>query len=203
MLRDLQVNEMAKLKESYFLEEPILNENNYETKKTTEICDCYPLEYAAKLSGQFTIISVEMDKVRIGRLENGKMIFAENEEICQEKFLIGLRVFNENQEYLFSKRGRNWIVRTIIDKKTEIMEDDGQVVFACVDSAAVLFGKCETTDENGFSKLFEDGRKIRLDVPGTGHKKYQLITRSYIEYSDTTGQAGFGFSRFVAIKGVL
>lgn len=193
---------MTKINTGYFAGKPVLTERYYTVDKNSCQIDCSPLEYAGRLNGNFVVIATEVDKLRIGRLENGSFEFAVGGSLCNDKYLIELRIFNQDQEYLFSKRGSVWNMRTVCDKLAATQEDDGEKIFACIDSASLVFGTSLETTNDGFSRLFESGRKIELYVPDDKHKKYQLVTRSYIVYSKINGQARFGFSRYVAVEGV-
>ena len=193
---------MQELKDNYFLENSLLKENFVKVNKSKETLVGGPLEYVKKYNEAFTAIASCMNKLVICKFENGNFIYASSNDTITEKFLLELRMFNEEKELRFYKHGNKWELVIIEDEKTDANNDDGITVFSSVDSSSVIFGDKKEIIADEFTKLYEEGRKIYLTVPGIGFSKYQLRTRSYITYSEITGQAGFGFYRFVAIEGV-
>ena len=111
-----------------------------------------------------------------------------------------IRVFNEAQEICVQRRGNGFWVRSITDYPNK---NDGEDV-ASVDSSSRLFGSVVNTDqEKRFAELYEPGRKIRLLIPVEDAEKgdtYMIKTRSYITKDNATGQAGYGYYRYVAIQ---
>lgn len=70
-----------------------------------------------------------------------------------------------------------------------------------VDSISVIMGKFHKILSNDFIELFDKGRKIKKIIPVDRQSDYYtLITRSYIEYNNSTGQAGYGYYRYVDIE---
>lgn len=153
-----------------------------------------------KLLGKFPIdgqvIAHCMNELKFGTYNGGKFIFAD-ESALDEKYLLQLRIFNANQELLLQRDGGVFQARYI----TDTPDDSGSQEY--VDSSSPLFGDRDTAAKlpQGFVRLLESGRKIFMVIPADKMaKNYLLTTRSYITYDEKTGQAGYGFWRFVGIE---
>lgn len=72
-----------------------------------------------------------------------------------------------------------------------------------IDDASILFGERinDSKIKDGFAHLVESGRKISLIIPTNEQAKtYALVTRSYIDFDEKTGQAGIGYYRYLDIR---
>lgn len=142
----------------------------------------------------YTAIIFLVNEIRIGRFEVGTFTFQDDFTI-DERFIVEVRLFNENQEIYARKIGNKYYVRVLTDGK------DGDLV-EVVDTKSNLFGDRDTNADlpEGYVRLIEDGRKIKMIVPVNElGKHYALRTRSYISFDGETGQAGFGYSRYLGI----
>ncbi len=145
-------------------------------------------------SGKYFVVAHYVHQVRLGRFDDGELSFADG-EIPEEKYLQEIRLFNAEREILIRKACVGYLVRVLDDSTTT-----GKEVSA-VDTKGNFFGDriaAESTAE--YACLYEEGRKIKLMVPVTAEAEhYALVTRSYIEYDQETGQAGYGRYRFVSV----
>ena len=131
-----------------------------------------------------------------GWYKDGRLIFSKTIEI-NDSDVEEIRAFNAAKEILLQRRGDLYWVRNIEDRAGDEVK--------AVDSTSRLFGKVTGDKEipEGFEKLYEGGRKIQMVIPaddGQIEDIYAITTRSYIKYDGITGQAGFGYSRYVAIR---
>ena len=192
---------------NFFKEENYLDtvEDMYCLKKDyTNIDDIYEfLNQNAK--DNYKVIVYAVNEVKFGyyNLENsGEFSFPYGGEF-EEKYIIELRLFNENEEILLQKNDdmSSYKARIIIDDVDKDVKDIQKII--TVDDASTLFGK-RTIDNriNGdFVKLKESGRKISLTIPSEHRAEYYaLITRSYITFDEKTGQAGISYYRYLDIK---
>lgn len=137
-----------------------------------------------------------MNELKFGYYTGGKFVFADASAL-DVKYLLQLRIFNADQELLLQRDSDIFQARYI----TDTPDDSGSQEY--VDSGSPLFGGRDTAAKlpQGFVRLVESGRKISMIIPAEKTaKNYLLITRSYITYDAKTGQAGYGFWRFVAIE---
>lgn len=136
-----------------------------------------------------------MNTLLIGIFNKGSFQFP-NGESLDEKYILQLRLFNEKEEIKLIKDKFGYLV-------SHIKEGIGDSVEA-VDSLSPFIGKrLKEIMKDGFVTLFESGRKIRLVIPvDIQAEQYGLVTRSYITYNDETGQASYGFHRYVAIQSI-
>ncbi len=143
----------------------------------------------------FQVIARLSFTMLFGWYKNGELIFSTPVEI-DDADVEEIRAFNDSTELLLQRRRDVYWVRRITDKAGDEM--------TTVDSTSCLFGKITGTSvAEGFAELYEPGRKIRLVIPANDAAKedtYTITTRSYIQYDETTGQAGYGFSRYLAIR---
>ena len=112
-----------------------------------------------------------------------------------------IRLFNNDEEILLQKDGGKYNVRIIKDSINRQKDEDEMVRF--VDAASTLFGERTEIkiDTKGFVRLVEKGRKISLTIPTQDMAKYYaLVTRSYITFDTETGQAGYGYYRYLDIR---
>lgn len=143
----------------------------------------------------FQVIARLSFTMLFGWYKNGVLTFSTPIEI-DDADVEEIRVFNDSAELLLQRRRDVYWVRCITDKAGNDI--------ATVDSTSCLFGKItDASVGEGFAELYEPGRKIRLVIPVNDAAKgdtYTITTRSYIQYDETTGQAGYGFSRYLAIR---
>ncbi len=179
---------------SFFEQSPSLKiekantEVKHETGSLNELLSKFPID------GK--VIAHCMNELKFGLYTGGKFVFADDSEL-DEKYLLQLRIFNSNQELLLQRDGDVFQARYI----TDTPDDNGSQEY--VDSHSPLFGDRDTAAKlpQGFVRLVESGRKISMTIPADKTaKNYLLITRSYITYDEKTGQAGYGFWRFVSIE---
>lgn len=144
---------------------------------------------------------------RFGYWRGNNFDFADGKSF-DEKYLLEMRLFNDEEEIYLQKKGTMLLMR-ITDDLTSASDENK---IKTVDSTSILFGKhCDSSLPKGFKKLGEpsressreSSRKISFIIPAEEvAKKYSLTTRSYIVYDKTTGQAGYGWSRWVSINPV-
>lgn len=157
---------------------------------------------AQNAQGSYKVIWRAMNELKFGyynRENSGGFTFYDN-KVPDEKYLINLRLFNEAEEIMIQKNGSQYTARIIKDEEVKSNEIGNARV---VDDASTLFG--ERTDKNLqsgiFVKLTEKGRKISMVIPTSDNAKYYaLVTRSYISSDEKTGQAGYGYYRYLDIR---
>lgn len=151
------------------------------------------MQFLGQLKGSYKVAAFCENEVRLGRFADGCFCFADGSEL-EIDFLQELRLFNGEQELLFKRSGTCFKLRRIEDNKGET-EVEG------IDTFANFFGdKVNASLAPGFVKLWEEGRKIGLVLPvEEDAEHYALQTRTYITYDEQTGQAGFGYYRYVDI----
>ena len=116
-----------------------------------------------------------------------------------------MRLFNQNEEILIKQDNddidnNTYIARIIKDSKEK--KEQKQLV-QVIDDASILFGERinDSKIKDGFAHLVESGRKISLIIPTNEQAKaYALVTRSYIDFDEKTGQAGIGYYRYLDIR---
>lgn len=157
---------------------------------------------AQNAQGSYKVIWRAMNELKFGyynRENSGDFTFYDN-KVPNEKYLINLRLFNENEEIMIQKNGSQYTARIIKDN----MDETGSAKkVRVVDDVSTLFG--ERADRNLqfgiFVKLKETGRKISMIIPTSDNAKYYaLVTRSYITFDEKTGQAGYGYYRYLDIR---
>lgn len=173
---------------------PFLHVRNLSVKYEKKDLTCKNLAEALSLLSpdRYYVATWLVNEFKLGYYELGQFIFADA-SLVDEKFLLELRIFNEQQELHVVRKGTGLHVSIITDNK------EGNTL--TVDSSSQIFGKRVEADlPEGFVRLEEPGRKICFTIPATQKAdKYYLKTRSYVEMNEKTGQAGFGFSRWVGI----
>lgn len=157
---------------------------------------------AQNAQGSYKVIWRAMNELKFGyyNRENSSSFTFYDNVVPDEKYLINLRLFNEVEEIMVQKSGSQYTVRIIKDEEVTSKETNNVQV---VDDASTLFG--ERTDKNlqssTFVKLKETGRKISMIIPTSDSAKYYaLVTRSYITFDEKTGQAGYGYYRYLDIR---
>lgn len=148
----------------------------------------------ADVNTEYQVVAHCVNEIKMGWYKAGGFVFADGDSVSDE-YLQQLRVFNENEEILIKKTGHTYWVRKIDDScGTEVKT---------VDSTSIVFGKrVEAVNlPEDFVKVFEPGRKVNLVLPVKENSdKYCVTTRSYVTYDKKTGQAGYGYYRYVAIE---
>lgn len=134
---------------------------------------------------------------RFGYWRGDHFEFADGKNF-DEKYLLEMRLFNDTEEIYLQKKGCLLLVRTTEDAAA----DNGGCRIKTVDSTSRMFGrKCAASLPENFVKLYESGRKISIVIPAEEQaEKYNLTTRSYVVYDKTTGQAGYGWYRWVSLQ---
>lgn len=179
---------------TFFENEGVLNYASYTSTMTA--CDDertlqeIVADYASDAT--YTVIVHAVNTLAVGRYQ-GDWMFARPVELV-DAYIRQVRLFNENKEILITRKKTGYYVRCIDDT-------EGKTIQA-VDVAAPLLGnRVEADVPQGFVRLFEPGRKIERIIPVESVvRNYRLRTRSYITYDEDTGQAGYGYSRYVAIE---
>lgn len=131
--------------------------------------------------------------VRCGYYNEGKFIFADAAAL-EEKYLVQLRIFNAEEELYLQKQGAGYYLQYINDAR-------GNEAVPTVDSASQFFGHRVASElPVGFTELWEAGRKIKIVLPVDRQAdEYKLLIRSYIQFDEQTGQAGYGYYRWLDI----
>lgn len=144
-------------------------------------------------AGKYKAVVYLDNEMRMGYFSDGEFLFADGKNFS-ECYLQQLRMFNEDVELWVMKRDEDLAVRLIEDnvKGSSIKT---------VDSKSVLFGeRVDVELPEGFVQLTERGRKISMAIPVEElATRYTLTTRSYITYDKETGQAGYGYYRWVRL----
>lgn len=198
---------MAEKKNSFFNTDSSLKIKTIYTKIQPELgaaIECGSLDdmlNAFQLKGErYKVIAYCMNELLFGYYKNGSFTFSREtiDKKYLSRYLMQMRIFNENEELLLQRDGAEFRARYIADAA---IERNGYAKTECVDSSSPLFGKPDgENSRQGFVQLKEGGRKMRMTIPAEkGSSVYLLKTRSYIVYDDKTGQAGYGFWRFVSI----
>ncbi|MCL4440396.1 MAG: CRISPR-associated protein Csx19 [Firmicutes bacterium] len=140
-------------------------------------------------------------KILIGRVEQGKLSFYEN-EVFEPKYLKQIRIFNKAQELYLWRRAdlfRGRFRQDSLGQGTEYVE-----------VKQVLWGSRSENLSHGWIKLCED-RGIELILPwdepdGLNRKnpkdRVGLLSRNYIDYTETA-QAGYTDCRFIDFERML
>lgn len=145
----------------------------------------------------YKVLVKNVNEMKFGYYKEGRFIFSDKSKI-NPRYLIQMRLFNELEEILIFRNKNKYYIRIIKDE-----ENEESKLIESVDSISVLFGKLDENENlpEGFVKLYDSGRKITKIIPSNIKSNYYtLTTRSYIEYNVKTGQAGYGYYRYVDIK---
>lgn len=164
-------------------------EENFLASKAMDI-----LLVNADANAEYQVVAHCVNEIKMGWYKGGRFVFSDGNDLSDE-YLQQMRVFNENEEILIKKTGHNYWVRKINDVSGADIKT--------VDSTAVIFGKRIVDNQlpDDFVMVFEPGRKVKLVLPvKEKSEKYCVTTRSYVTYDDKTGQAGYGYYRYVAIE---
>lgn len=182
---------MASENRYFGMEQNLLTYKDVPVAKEEFLCSSLGEALSNLGAGEFKVAAWMMNELKMGYYKNGSFSFADTGEL-NEKYLLELRVFNKDKELYVIKRGEGFSARIISEGSGEALK--------AIDSTSVIFGSQEEIFEGGFVKLFETGRKISLVIPSYEvAARYTLTTRSYVTNNKATGQAGFGFYRWVEI----
>lgn len=197
------------LKESFFKQENYLTvqENIYSIKEEyTGIKNIQEFlnQYA---KNQYKVVIHAVNEIKFGYYNlqaDNNFTFADDKAI-EEAYILQMRLFNQNEEILIKQDNddidnNTYIARIIKDSKEK--KEQKQLV-QVIDDASILFGERinDSKIKDGFAHLVESGRKISLIIPTNEQAKaYALVTRSYIDFDEKTGQAGIGYYRYLDIR---
>ena len=187
---------------NFFAKQGYLQVENMYSLKKEEQTDKNLSEYLAeKAQGSYKVVWQAVNELKFGYYNNNdKFIFAD-EITPSEKYGMHIRLFNNDEDILLQKDGGKYNVRIIKDSINRQTDEDEMV--KVVDDASTLFGERTEIkiDTKGFVRLVEKGRKISLTIPTQDTAKYYaLVTRSYITFDTETGQAGYGYYRYLDIR---
>ena len=187
---------------NFFAKQGYLQVENMYSLKKEEQTDKNLSEYLAeKAQGSYKVVWQAVNELKFGYYNNNDKFIFEDNIVPQEKYVMQIRLFNNDEEILLQKDGGKYNVRIIKDSINRQTDEDEMV--KVVDDASTLFG--ERTDSRINTKMFvrlvEKGRKISLTIPTQDTAKYYaLVTRSYITFDTETGQAGYGYYRYLDIR---
>lgn len=144
-------------------------------------------------SGKYKVVAHFVNCVRFGYYNEGKFAFADGEALA-ERYLVQLRIFNAEEEVYLQKQGTGYYLQYINDAR-------GSEAVPTVDSESQFFGHRVAGEvSQGFAQLWEAGRKIKIVLPAAKQAdEYKLLTRSYVQFDEQTGQAGYGYYRWLDI----
>ena len=187
---------------NFFAKQGYLQVENMYSLKKEEQTDKNLSEYLAeKAQGSYKVVWQAVNELKFGYYNNNDKFIFEDNIVPQEKYVMQIRLFNNDEEILLQKDGGKYNVRIIKDSINRQTDEDEMV--KVVDDASTLFGERTDSKINTkmFVKLVEKGRKISLTIPTQDTAKYYaLVTRSYITFDTETGQAGYGYYRYLDIR---
>lgn len=187
---------------NFFAKQGYLQVENMYSLKKEEQTDKNLSEYLAeKAQGSYKVVWQAVNELKFGYYNNNDKFIFEDNIVPQEKYVMQIRLFNNDEEILLQKDGGKYNVRIIKDSINRQTDEDEMV--KVVDDASTLFGERMEIkiDTKGFVRLVEKGRKISLTIPTEDTAKYYaLVTRSYITFDTETGQAGYGYYRYLDIR---
>lgn len=173
-------------KNSKLQEIPMIVTESIETKSLKE-------SLALLTDKKYLVVVHMMQQLLIGRYENGSFVFANGEDI-EEKYIIDLRLFNEKEELFIKKNKNKYINRHIVEGEGTLYPYK-DVITPFIGERIKAKGIAE-----GFCRLFEKNRKMTREIPVDDlADHYRLHMRSYVTYDEQTGQAGYGYNRYVNI----
>ena len=187
---------------NFFAKQGYLQVENMYSLKKEEQTDKNLSEYLVeKAQGSYKVVWQAVNELKFGYYNNNDKFIFEDTIVPQEKYVMQIRLFNNDEEILLQKDGGKYNVRIIKDSINRQTDEDEMV--KVVDDASTLFGERTEIkiDTKGFVRLVEKGRKISLTIPTQDTAKYYaLVTRSYITFDTETGQAGYGYYRYLDIR---
>lgn len=188
--------------DNFFAKQGYLHVEKMYSLKKEEQTDKNLSEYLTeKAQGSYKVIWQAVNELKFGYYNNNDKFIFEDNIVPQEKYVMQIRLFNNDEEILLQKDGGKYNVRIIKDSINRQTDEDEMV--KVVDDASTLFGERTEIkiDTKGFVRLVEKGRKISLTIPTQDTAKYYaLVTRSYITFDTETGQAGYGYYRYLDIR---
>lgn len=188
--------------DNFFAKQGYLHVEKMYSLKKEEQTDKNLSEYLAeKAQGSYKVVWQAVNELKFGYYNNNDKFIFEDNIVPQEKYVMQIRLFNNDEEILLQKDGGKYNVRIIKDSINRQTDEDEMV--KVVDDASTLFGERTEIkiDTKGFVRLVEKGRKISLTIPTQDMAKYYaLVTRSYITFDTETGQAGYGYYRYLDIR---
>ena len=138
-----------------------------------------------------SLVVWQRQQISWGRWDGSTLVFA-NKETLDENQVIEIRVFNDNEELHLYRRHGAYEGRYVCDGTGEVQSH--------VDALARLWGH-KTNHDGTFATLKDDELFLSMTVPCQEQADYYgLVTRSYINVDDETGQAGYTDYRFVRIE---
>ena len=183
---------------TFFEEESVLDIQTYDVEKTEEYVSRSYREILAEKTNTgdvYQVVGHYLHALKLGWFRQGKLEFPDA-EIPDDRYLDQIRLFNEKEEILVKQAGEGYLVRIIRDMAGNSVKT--------VDSSSPVFGNpvADETIPHGFVRVYEPGRKVNLILPAANTaSSFSVRTRSYITYNEkTTGQAGYGYFRYVAIE---
>lgn len=190
--------------DNFFAKQEYLHVEKMYSLKKEERTDKNLSEYLAeKAQGSYKVVWQAVNELKFGYYNynnDGKFFFVDG-IMPSEKYVMQIRLFNSDEEILLQKDGGKYNVRIIKDSINRQTDKDEMV--KVVDDASTLFGERADSKINTkeFVRLVEKGRKISLTIPTQDTAKYYaLVTRSYITFDTETGQAGYGYYRYLDIR---
>lgn len=183
---------------SYFDEPQLLSEGTSYVKKEDH-SGLFMELLAAFAPPKCLVLAHCVNELKFGRYEQGVFHFADGKSI-DEKYVMEIRLFNDNTEILLQKNGSIFKARCIKESLKD-NPSEGYEEHDYVDCASPLFGKRDKDISPDFVHLTEKGRKIHITIPvDKTADYYKLKTRSYIGYDSETGQAGYVFWRYLGLE---
>lgn len=181
-------------KEKFFCDDKELNkvvERNASVELQQQATLAVALDYLKH--DEYKVVAHFVNCVRFGYYQKGSFVFADGAAL-EEKYLVQLRVFNAEEELYLQKQGAGYYLQYINDAA-------GNEKIPTVDSKSQFFGHSVAgAAPQGFAELWEAGRKIRLVLPVAEQaEEYELLTRSYVQFDEQTGQAGYAYYRWLDI----
>lgn len=139
------------------------------------------------------VVAYLVNEVLFGKYENNEFVFPKNKKI-EEKFIVQLRVFNEDKELFIRKKGNKFLCRFRDDSNGDTTE--------CVDTDQIISGiKITDYEESDFFKIESKKSRKPLLIPfsfenlSDGNRP-AIKVRNYIGYNGIM-QAEYVDSRFV------
>jgi CRISPR-associated protein (TIGR03984 family) len=133
------------------------------------------------------------DIVLIGRVEEGSLVFYNNQQPDYPRHLLRMRIFNADREYHVWRTGTVFGYRKRHDSEGDTAD--------YVEAIQPLWGTQASAIENlpNWSRIFESrGTEIFIPFSGLSIDEckhcFSIVTRNYI---NSTGQAGYVDCRFV------
>jgi CRISPR-associated protein (TIGR03984 family) len=148
-------------------------------------------------SEKYYIVAYLDYEVKIGFCEkSNKYNFIFNEQSnFEDQYIQKIRIFNQEQELYI------WKTNNILKGRFR-KDNQGNNKIEYIDANQILFGTKSKNLDNGFIKLSEEKRRIKLTIPNKNFKvndekkRVSIQTRNYIDYNEIC-QANYIDVRFV------